>query len=247
MKFILRIALFFIFAGNFLSAQVVLHTSVDTTLKKTSIKVSVLNPHGKTSTTYKGHSMHSDSVQQALKLNPTNFIRGDFSLYYEYRLSNLFSLEGAAGITYKDYFYEIVENGARFVSRNGEASNVKFYSGFAGRFQLRCYLSKYETAITGFYIAPEISYRTYKMDYLVNTGLINEPHRINRKYTDVKLQFGHQNPDPYDRYFLEWFFAIGTRHLNEDYIRKSGQDAEFRHREEWRPVVGVGIKVGFNL
>ncbi len=247
MKLILRFCVFFYFAGTLLPAQVVLHTSDDTAKKKTNVKVSVLNPHGKTATPYVGHSMHSDSVQQALKINPGNFFRGDFSLYYEYRLSDAFSLEGAAGITYIDYFYELFDNGARFVSNRKGAGGAKFYSGYSGRFQFRWYPSKYETAITGYYFAPEISYRSYKMDYFVNTGLIYEPHHVNRKYTDLKLQFGHQDADPYDRYFWEWFIAAGFRHANEDYVSKSGMDAQFTHRNEWQPIIGGGLKIGFNL
>ncbi len=247
MKLILRLTLFFFFAGNFLPAQVVLHTSGDTAKKKTNIKVSVLNPHGKTATPYYGHSMHSDSVQQALKINFVNFAHGDFSVYYEYRLSDAFSVEGGAGITYIDYLYEMFTNGGRFISRMNDANSAKFYSGYSGRFQIRWYPSKYETAITGYYFAPDISYRSYKMDYFVNTGLINEPHSVNRKYTDLKLQFGHQSADPYDRYFWEWFLSIGSRHVNEDYVEKTGMDAAFSNSKYWKPVIGAGIKIGFNL
>lgn len=226
-------------------AQTVLHTTGDTS--RTIIKVSVLNPHGKESMAYSGHSMHTDSVQQALKLNPVNWLHGDFSVYYEYRLSNSFSAEAAAGVTYIDYIYEITQNEGRFISKFGEAGSAKFYSGFSGRFQFRWYPSKYETPITGYYLAPEISTRNYKMDYLINTGLINEPHRLNRKYVDLRLQFGHQDADPYESFFWEWYISAGLRHFNEDYVSKSGLDAEFQHSDYWGPVIGAGLKIGFNL
>jgi hypothetical protein len=238
------IALILLFPG-FLSAQVVLRTYGDTS--KTIIHVSVLNPHGKESVAYSGHSLHTDSVQQALKVNPTNWLHGDFSLYYEYRLSNHFSAEAAAGVTYIDYMYEIIQNEGRFISKFSESSSAKFYSGYSGRFQFRWYPSNYETAITGYYLAPEISTRTYKMDYLVNTGLIAEPHRLNRKYVDLRLQFGHQDADPYDSFFWEWYVSAGLRHFNEDYVTGAGLDAEFGHSDYWGPIVGVGLKIGFNL
>ncbi len=233
--------------GIFLSAQVVLQTSVDTAQKKTTVKVSVLNPHGKQAVAYDGHSMPADSVQQALKINPGNFVRGDFALYYEYRLARHFSVEGALGVTYVDYFYELIQNGGRFIFKANEANAARFYSGYSARFQLRWYPSRYETAITGYYLAPEISYRTYKMDYFINTGLIAEPHRLNRKYTDIRLQFGHQDADPYNAFFWEWYIAAGFRHFNEDAVNNSGLDAEFEHWDYWGPVVGGGIKIGFNL
>ncbi len=230
-----------------LLGQIVLHSSSDSVKHKTTVKVSVLNPNGKKAIPYSGHSMPSDSVQQAFKINPGNFIRGDFSLYYEYRLANSFSLEAAAGVTYIDYFYEVFQNGGRYISKLNEGSMSKFYSGYSARFQFRWYPSKYESAITGYYLAPEISYRNYKMDYLVNTGLIAEPHRINRKYTNIRLQFGHQDADPYDPFFWEWYVSAGFQRFNEDYIRKSGLDAEFKHWDYWGPIVGCGIKLGFNL
>ncbi len=240
------ISLFFFLHGFILPAQVVLQTSNDTAQKKTTVKVSVLNPHGKKPVAYDGHSMPADSVQQALKINPANFLRGEFSLYYEYRLARKFSVEAAAGVTYIDYIYELTQNNGRFIFNSG-ANSAKFYSGVAGRFQFRWYPSKYETAITGYYIAPEISYRSYKMDYLMNTGLILEPHRINRKYTDLRLQFGHQDADPYDPFFWEWYLSAGVRHFNEDFVTRAGLDAEFTHEDYWGPIIGGGIKLGFNL
>lgn len=248
MRTLVYISLFFLFTATFLPAQVVLRTAPpDTTQHKTTVKVSVMNPHGKQAETYRGHTMPADSVQQALKINPGNFLRGDFSLYYEYRLARTFSVEAAAGVTYIDYIYELTQNEGRFIFKANEANSVKFYSGFVTRLQFRWYPSKYETAITGFYLAPELSYRTYKMDYLVNTGLISEPHPVNRKFTDLRLQFGHQDADPYSAFFWEWFLSAGIRHYKEDGVIKSGLDAEFESLDYWGPVVGGGIKVGFNL
>lgn len=241
------ISLFFFLQAVILDAQVVLKTSNDTAKKNTTVKVSVLNPNGKQPVSYTGHSMPADSVQQALKINPANFLRGDFSLYYEYRLARNFSVEAAAGVTYIDYMYELTQNGGRFIFKSNEANSVKFHSGYAGRLQFRWYPSKYETAITGYYLAPEISYRSYKMDYLVNTGLIREPHRLNRKYTDLRLQFGRQDADPYNSIFWEWYLSAGIRHFNEGHVLRSGTDAEFIHEDEWGPIVGGGIKLGFNL
>lgn len=236
-----------IFPGIIMHAQIILKTSPDSVKKKTAIKVSVLNPHGKQAIPYTGHSMHSDSVQQAIKLNPANFFRGEYAVYYEYRLANSFSVEASAGVTYIDYFYELFQNNSRFISRGNESNAAKFYSGLVGRFQFRWYPSHYETAITGYYFAPEISYKSFKMDYFVNTGLIGEPHRLNRKYTDIRLQFGHQNADPYDSFFWEWYVSAGFRRFNEDYVRHSGIDSEFLHWDYWGPIVGGGIKLGFNL
>jgi hypothetical protein len=249
MGLIIRLTVFLLFATGFLSAQTVLHTSHDTTSqKKQHIKVSVINPHGKQPIEYSGHSMHSDSVQQGIKINFFNFARGEFALYYETRISDQWSVEAAGGVTYTDYIYEIVSNGGEYLSI-GQLTKppVKFYSGFTGRIQCRWYPSPYETAITGYYFAPELSYRNYKMDYFVYTGLISEPRRIERKWTDLKLQFGYQTADPYENIFWDWYVSAGARRYNETYKVGSGFEATFENNKGWGFVVGAGVKIGFTL
>lgn len=249
MRLIIPLTVFLLFMTNCLSGQIILHTSKDTSAaKKTGIKVSVLNPNGKSAMQYSGHSMHSDSVPYAVKLNPLNFTRGEFLLYYEHRLSDLFSVEGGAGVTYIDYCYELVSNGGANLSfAQGVKAPVKFYSGFSGNIQLRCYPSHYETAITGFYFGPVFSYKNYKMDYFVYTGLISEPHRMERKWTDVKLQIGYQTADPYQKIFWDWYASIGFRHHDDDSRDGTGTAAEFYHYNYWGAVVGAGVKIGFIL
>jgi len=109
-----RLAVFLLFATNFLSSQTVLHTTHDTTQKQQDVKVTVINPHGKQPITYSGHAMPSDSVQQGVKINPFNFARGEFALYYEARISDAFSVEAAGGVTYTDYMYELFNNGGNY-------------------------------------------------------------------------------------------------------------------------------------
>ncbi len=254
MGLVFRLMVFFLFTTGILSAQTVLHTKRDTVThdtasqKRTRIKVSVLNPHEKKPIEYMGHSMHTDSVSDAIKLNPFNFARGEFAVYYEHRLSDAFSVEAAAGITYIDYLYEIFDNGGDFYPPTQRPKPpVKFYSGVAGRIQARWYPSRYETAITGFYLGPELSYRDYKMDYFVYTGLISEPHRVERKWTDLKLQIGYQTADPYERIFWDWYLSIGARHYDEIYMNGTGYTAEFIHDNYWGPVFGAGVKIGFTL
>jgi hypothetical protein len=248
MGLICRLTVFLLFTTNFLAGQTVLHTTHDTTARIKSVKVSVMNPHGKQPVEYSGHAMHSDSVQQALKINVFNVVRGEFALYYETRLSDAFSVEVGGGVTYIDYMYELFTNGGDYLNLGeGRKPPVKFYSGVTGKVQFRWYPSRYETAITGYYLAPELSYRNYKMDYFVYTGLISEPHRIERKWTDIKLQFGYQTADPYENIFFDWFVSIGARHYNEVYMQGAGYDAEFIRDKYWGPVVGGGVKIGFTL
>lgn len=234
--------------GFRLPAQVILHTSHDTvTTKPNDVKVTVINPNGKLPMRYGGNSMHTDSVQQALKISPFQFVRGEFSLFYEYRLSDPFSVEAGAGVTYVDYFYELFINNGQYITKSAEGKNVHFLSGLAGHLQFRWYPSRYETAITGFYLAPDVSRRDWRMEYFVNTGLIKEPHPIRRTWTEFKLQVGYQDADPYENMFWEWFLAAGVRVYDQDYIDGFGTDAVFGHEHYLGPVFSGGIKIGFNL
>jgi hypothetical protein len=248
MRLFAAISLLFWGTAMPLSAQHVLKTHHDTTEAKTApVKVTVINPNGKQPMKYQGRKMAADSVQQALKINFLQFARGEFSLYYEYRLSDAFSVEAGAGITYVDYIHELFVNEGRFISKSAEGKNVRFLSGFSGRAQLRWYPSRYETAISGFYLAPDFSRRNWQMDYLVNTGLINEPHRLNRSWTELRVQAGFQDADPYENLFWEWYVAAGFRYVDEDVVKGSGADAVFITDKYWEPVISGGIKLGFTL
>ncbi|HTL83412.1 MAG TPA: hypothetical protein VL651_16970 [Bacteroidia bacterium] len=235
-----------LFSAGILEGQTVLKSGADTTKKK--IHVTVMNPNGKSNIPYQGKAMHTDSVTDAAKINFLNFARGDFELYYERRLSDGFSVEAAGGVTYVDYMYEFFNNGAQFFSwANGGKKNAKFYSGFASGIQLRWFPSRYETAITGYYFSAGATYRTYKMDYFVYNGLIGIPHHLNRTLTNFNIQFGHQDADPYERTFWEWYVSVGIGHAIEDTVDIHQNDVTFYHNNWWRPVVGAGIKLGFTI
>lgn len=248
MRFLILTVFLLLANFSFLQAQIVLKTDPDSAAQKNKdVKVNVINPHGKQPVRYDGKIMASDSVQQAIKINTFQILRGEFSFYYEYRLADAFSVEAGLGVTYTDYPYELFVNEGRFIFNDGEGKNVKFLSGFAGHALVRWYPSRYETAITGFYLAPEISRRNWQMDYLVNTGLIREPHRMKRSWTDFKLQIGYQNADPYENMFWEWFVSAGVRINEEDRVVGVPYGAEFSHEKYSKFVIGGGIKIGFTL
>ena len=248
MRFRLFMLIVFLACLNTAQGQIVLKTGTDSTAPKNKdVKVNVLNPHGKKPVPYDGKVMHTDSVQQAIKLNFFQVMRGEFSIYYEYRLADSWSVEGGAGVTYTDYPYELFANEGRFIFKNNQGNSAKFLSGFAGHALLRWYPSKYETAITGFYLAPEISRRNWQMDYYVNTGLIREPHRMKRSWTDFKLQIGFQEADPYENIFWEWFVSAGVRLNNEDKVSGIAYEPTFTNEKYARFVIGAGIKLGLTL
>jgi hypothetical protein len=245
------IACFCLLSVFAVQAQRVLKTSIDTTNKAdtnhTHVKVSVIDPNGKQAVRYSGTTMRADSVQQALKMNLILITRGEYSVFYEYRLSDAFSFEAGAGVTYTDYVYELFVNEGRFIFYDDEGRYTRFLSGFAGHALLRYYPSRYETAISGMYFTPEISRRTWQMQYNVPLGFISEPHRLKRSWTEFKLQWGYQNADPYENVFWEWFVSAGARFSNEDRVRNSGAEAQFWTKQDAGFTFGIGLKIGLTL
>lgn len=216
-------------------------------LKKKTIKVNVIDPHGKKRVQYSGNPIILDSVQKAIKVDPVLLIRGEFSVFYEWRLAQHFSIEGSAGITYIDLLYESFENGARFLNAAAEGNDVQFHSGIALRVQPRYFPSRYTTAIEGLYIAPTYCYRTWNMEYFVSNGLVSFPQDVKRQWKELRLQFGDQDCDPYSVVFTEWYLNFGVQFRSDDQVYSRGVTAEVRHVNETRLVLGAGIKIGFVL
>jgi hypothetical protein len=216
-------------------------------LKKKTIKVNVIDPKGKKRVQYSGAPIFLDSVQKAVKLDPMLLFRGEFSVFFEWRLSRHFSVEGAGGITYIDFAYETFENNARFLPQGEEANSAQFHSGISVRLQPRYFPSRYETAIEGFYMAPTFCYRTWNMTYFINNGLVSFPHPVKREWTEFRLQIGEQDCDPYSVFFTEWYLNFGVQIRNDDRVLSRGVTAEIAHITRARLVFGAGVKIGFVL
>jgi hypothetical protein len=219
--------------------------SVPASSKKQTVKVSVIDPAGKKKVAYNGHPILTDSVQKAVKLDPTLLVRGEFTVFYEWRLSRHFSVEGGLGLTYVDLTYELFQNNGRFIINGLQSGDAQFNTGFAARGQFRFFPAKYESAIGGFYVAPAFAYRTWHMDYFVSNGLVSEKYQIERQWTEVRLQIGEQDPDPYSVLFTEWYLNFGLQFRNEDRVRGQGVTSEIIHRNTTRVVFGAGVKIGF--
>ena len=236
-----------VFLGGTLWAQMHSNPGDTTVPKKKTIRVNVIDPKGKKKIPYNGTPIVLDSVQKALKLDMAVLLRGEFSVFYEWRLGKHCSAEGSFGLTYIDPLYELFENDARFFRGADERSDVEFHTGIAARASLRYYPSRYETAIEGFYIAPVYTYRTWNMEYFVNNGLVAIPYDVKRQWQEIRLQFGEQDPDPYSVVFTEWYFNIGLQFRSDDRVDGRGITAEISHERFSRVVFGVGVRIGFVL
>ena len=230
-----------------LSAQTTSQPADTGKSSKKTIKVNVIDPKGKKRIAYSGQPLFLDSVQKAVKVDPVLLVRGEFTVFYEWRLSRHFSVEGGVGITYIDAVYEIFENNARFFGDGEESNHVQFHTGIAARAQFRYFPSRYESAITGFYIAPMWAYRTWNMEYFIDNGLVMIPHDVKRRWHEIRFQFGEQDPDPYSVVFTEWYINFGVQFRENDHVDGRGITADIGHTSEMRLVLGAGVKIGFVL
>lgn len=237
----------FTLLGLQLQAQTVDQPSDTSKPKKKTIKVNVIDPKGKKRIPYSGQPILLDSVQKAVKVDPVLVLRGEFTVFFEWRLSRYFSVEGGAGITYVDFAYELFENEGRFFRGSDELNDVQFHTGISLRAMARYYPSRFESAITGFYIAPMWSYRTWNMEYYINNGLVSLPQDVKRQWTEIRFQFGEQDPDPYSVLFTEWYINFGLQFRENDNVEGRGITAEIGHYSETRLVLGAGVKIGFVL
>lgn len=186
--------------------------------------------------------MYNDPPDILLKINPGLLIRGQVPVYLEYRLSDHFTVEAAAGITYLDLYYETTVNGGYFLFNK----RAKFRNGFLGAAQFRYFPSRYEHAPAGFYTGPQVAARNYQMLWLTNTGFIYEKELEKRSMYDLRWVAGWQNPNARDQWFFDIYGAIGMRYISEKRVAEV-PGVVLPKPERVVPSAEIGFKLGYCL
>lgn len=187
-------------------------------------------------------SVLTDSVVLGLKCNPALLLSGELPLFAEWRINRTFSIEAAAGFTYVDLLYESVMNGGYFLGNK----NVKFRSGSCFRLQGRMYPRHSDMAIAGWYAGPELTFRTYKMDWYEFTGLLYDVYPCRRKISEIRLVGGWQNAENSGEPFFDVYLAVGIRQVWENFpaeVPDTYRNGSYRVA----PNVGIGLKLGWGL
>ncbi|MFI5149891.1 MAG: hypothetical protein ACHQRM_09180 [Bacteroidia bacterium] len=186
-----------------------------------------------------------------LKFNPLLIVRGDVPLYLERRLSHNVSIEAAAGVTFRDYFKQVLlEN--QPLDKNDP--NVSELSGLSGKFAIRFY--PHHTAPGDFYFSPEMDLKNYRKDvngiYVNSSGnYVRGTLHDQQKYLDFYAVCGSQNTLELDEYiYLDWYIGVGVRLGQESNVTNSELNAatiELKQQRIAIPVLNLGVKLGFGI
>jgi len=186
-------------------------------------------------------------VHNLIKINPLLVFNGDFPLYFEMRVKDQLSVEGAVGVTYNDYLYEI------FCLADSKFQNEdrKPKIGYSLAGALKFYPSKYTKALDEFYFGVEVRYRHYASQIPDDGGnSIFGNISESRNLTDFKFIVGYINYIS-DRVILEYYGGIGLRQRNismgySDYnVNTSTYQTKLDATQDMVPAISMGLKFGF--
>jgi hypothetical protein len=178
---------------------------------KDSTKITVYDPFNANETI----DSQKDVVYEKniVKWNMGMLLRGAFEMDYERCLSEKFTIEVGAGVTYMDFLYSVISDIDNY-TREGVTSkygyllmgDIKFYPQDVLGFD-------------GLYISVPIRYRTYYSDRQITYSIYDQTTGMTNSYSNV-FKNNHEH--------LEYGFIVG---------RQTGNDWDIT----WDTYFGVGI------
>jgi hypothetical protein len=186
-----------------------------------------------------------------LKFSPTLLIRGELPVFVERKLSARYGLEGALGITFEDFFKEVIFQSKPLLQ---QLPNENKLSGITAKISLHCFTGRGKPG--PLYLAPEIDFKNYRKDVHgvfvgANGRYASGALRDEQIYTDIKAVLGYQTPQQFERdFFFDWFIGLGLRLGTENNVMNDELNAnviKIKHVNVLSPVLSVGVKLGFGL
>ncbi len=187
----------------------------------------------------------------AVKCNPVVLFRGEVPVYLERRLSRIFSLEAALGMTFEDFFKTSVVQGKPLFPKD---PNVNYLSGFTGKLSFRYFPRG--GALSGLYISPEIDFKNYRKDvsgvYLGSDArYASGKLRDQQNYMDLKALVGFQKTDEISHdFYFDWYLGAGLRAGYEDNVvadEKNANVIKVNHSDVLSPLITLGVKIGLGF
>ena len=188
------------------------------------------------------------AVRNALKIDPLQFIFGDYSLDYERILNGPYSLELGLGFTRRNY-----AAGWFDYSLDNLGRNVKIKSGYVISLSARRYFEN-SGELYGAYLAANASVRMYTTDYNVidSTGALTDfSFRDKRKITSYAFIFGYQALPASSNVFADFYLGISLR--NKDFSIVKSEEINnassyfIEHKNTYVFGLEVGVKLGFGF
>ncbi len=215
------------------------------------------------------------SENNIIKIAPLSFLFGIVPLFYERRVSDMFSIHVGAGITIKNYMKAVVDNleigkieeDDYTFTWNGPEGNIysfasdnekpKYNTGFYFSFQPRVYFDG--EAMEGYYMGISYENTSYKFgsrSIVTGTSSGNAVSYNNTyaneydKYSDIAVNFGGQTI--YDRLTVEYSLGIALRSKNSrryiyGYDNNNNYVDGYANLKKSVPVGLVSFRVGYHF
>lgn len=184
------------------------------------------------------------SIYNLIKINPLLILNGDIPIYYERRIADQFSVEGAVGFTYTDYLY----SGFVLADAYGYEEERQYKPGYSLMASAKFYPSNYSKALDEFYFGVEIRHRRYNSEVedcenITISGWVSE----HRSLTDFKFTGGYISYLS-DRVIADIYAGIGMRKRDYHFAYCDGTaSTSMTHvrKNDIVPVISAGVKLGF--
>jgi hypothetical protein len=208
---------------------------------KDTAKVTVYEPFSATQTV----DMQKDIVYEKnmVKWNMGMLLRGAFEMDFEHCLTDKFTVEVGAGVTYVDLASYAVSNDADLDFENTTfkygpvfAGDIKFYPHSAPGFE-------------GMYFSIPVRIRDYysekKLTYNINNISVTNTFNSDYKHFEFGFIVGNQSGDYWDVTW-DYFFGIGINSTSSNTPVYSINDIPVQTTQnKVTPVIFCGFKLGF--
>jgi hypothetical protein len=195
--------------------------------------------------------------ENAIKFNPLLLINGEIPLYYERAINSSFSAEIALGMTYRDYFGDLL----RSLDDENYRENTKTNSHFSYKLAIRYYTGG--VALDGFYFSLEYANRKYSQDVkiesseynIITNSNITSTNNFTEKqfHNEFKIICGSQEHSYWDNFFVDYYIGVGVdkRTLSSIESKRNDQTGvnlyTLEKLEESKPRFYLGMKLGFEF
>lgn len=184
------------------------------------------------------------------RLNYYLLARGAVTLGIERILHDRHAVSVDAGLTYRDFIYEIMFDEGEF-EFEGVDVKVGTYLDLAYKF----YPRRYHNFDGEFYLSPGFIARNYNIAQNVtfHDGTISRTQKVDKGYgmREAYLKFGYVNPGLFfDDLILDYYFGFGLRDVQskgyeiQDAV-SGGQRIVPTEKVQSLPAIYMGIKIGF--
>jgi hypothetical protein len=175
--------------------------------------------------------------KNCIKWNYGMLVRGAFVINYERLITDKFTFEVGAGITYRDFLSEFSRSTGYF-STNDLKTETKIGCYFDGSF--RYYFS--EGLFEGVYTSPFVRYRKYN---ITETQEDNYNLPAGYKFTECGLLFGFQEEKDYSGIWKDIYFGLGYRILEIQDKNYSNETLKYytESKKYKYPAILFGVKL----